>query len=171
MDDSFNFGKPAKRGPELNLSPRLLLGLVVVAVAALAVFFAMKFFASSGKEVAKAEVSVIQQVDRSQDVVPQSNLSGALVAAQTAFASNDSYADAGPAQLSAIEPSFQYTDGPSTAPSVISVDATAERWSAAAMAESGTCFWISVSPTAGTTFGSGTPCTGVAAAAAAAASW
>jgi hypothetical protein len=171
MDDSFNYGKPAKRGPEVNVSPRLMLGLVAVAVAALVVFFAMKFFASSGKEVAVAEVSVIQQVDRTQDVVPQTNLSGALVAAQTAFAENGSYGDAGPAQLSAIEPSFQYTDGPSAAPSVISVDAASDRWSAAAMADSGTCFWISVTPTSGTTYGSGTPCTGAAAAGAADASW
>ena len=171
MDDSFNFGKPAKRGPQVNLSPRLVLGLAVLAVAALVIFFAMKFFASSGKEVAEAEVSVIQQVDQTQDIVPQNNLRGALVAAQTAFVENNSYADAGPAQLLAIEPSFQYTDGPSTAPSIISVAVSPDQWSAAAMAESGTCFWISVSPSTGTAYGKGTPCTGASAAGAAEASW
>lgn len=171
MNDSFNFGKPAKRGPQVNLSPRLVLGLAVVAVAALVVFFGMKFFASSGKEVAEAEVSVIQQVDTSQDAVAQSNLHAAVAAAQTAFVEDGSYVGAGPAELAAIEPTFQYTDGPSTAPTVLSISATEGQWSAAAMAESGTCFWISVSESTGTVYGSGTPCTGVAAAASAAATW
>ncbi|HEV8563787.1 MAG TPA: hypothetical protein VGR41_02620 [Actinomycetota bacterium] len=171
MDDSFNFGKPSKRGPQVNLSPRLVLGLAVLAAASLLVFFGMKFFASSGEEVAKNQASVVQQVDRSQDVVPQNNLRNALVAAQTAFVENSSYTDAGPAELAAIEPSLQYTDGPSTAPSIISVAATPDQWSAAAMAESGTCFWISVSPSTDPTYGTGAPCTGVAAASAADVSW
>ena len=171
MNDSFNYGKPAKRGPQVNLSPRLVLGLAVLAVASLAVFFGMKFFTSSGEEIAQQQVSVVQQVAESQDVVPQNNLRGALTAAQTAFVENNNYSDAGPAQLSAIEPSFQYTDGPSTAPSIISVAVTPDQWSAAAMAESGTCFWISISPSTGTAYGTGTPCTGAAAAGAGDASW
>jgi hypothetical protein len=171
MDDSFNFGKPAKRGPQINLSPRLVMALAALAVASLLVFFGMKFFASSGEEIGQAEVSVVQQVDVAQDVVPQSNLHAAVAAAQTAFIENNSYADAGPAQLAAIEPTFQYTDGPSTAPTILSISATEGQWSAAAMAESGTCFWISVSESTGTVYGSGTPCTGFAAAASADATW
>ena len=41
-------------------------------------------------------------------------------------------------------------------------------WSAARMSMSGRCFWIKDDATTGTTFGSGTPCTGVAAAGASA---
>lgn len=171
MNDSFNFGKPARRGPEVSLSPRLMLGLVALAVAALVVFFGMKFLSSSGEEVAQAEVSVVQQVDTSEDVVAQSNLSATLASAKTAFIESNSYAEAGPAQLSAIEPTFQYTDGPSTAPNIVSVAATEGQWSGAVLADSGTCFWISVSESTGTVYGSGTPCTGVAAAGSAAATW
>jgi hypothetical protein len=170
MNDSFQYGKPAKRGPQVNASPKLLIGLVMLAVAAVAVFFAMKTFSGAGKEAAQAEVSVIQQADVAQDITAKTNLSAALAAAQIAAVQSNSFVDAGPAQLAAVEPTFQYTDGPSTAPSVISVSATETQWSAAAMAESGTCFWIALGPS-GTTYGSGTPCTGAAAAGASAASW
>ena len=171
MNDSFNFGKPANRGPQINLDPRLMIGLVVLAVVAVAAFFAMKFFASSGEQIADVQKTVVQQVDRSKDVLAQSNLQQALTAARVAFADSTSYVNAGPAQLSAIEPSFQYTDGPSTAPNVVSVAATADSWSGAVMADSGTCFWLRTNSTGATTYGQGTPCTGAAAAGASAPSW
>jgi hypothetical protein len=132
----------------------------------------MKFVSKSGHEVAKSQVSVVQQVDHAQDVEAQSTARNALAAAKTIFLDDSAYTGVNPASLAGVEPALQYTDGPSPAVGTVSVASTAEAVGLAVHSSSGTCFYVRDDIATGTTFGSGTVCTGQAAlTAATAASW
>jgi type IV pilus assembly protein PilA len=122
--------------------------------------------------------------ERAQDRAAQSGLRNALVAAKTSYTDNSDYSGAGATGLTAIEPSLTYQAGASTGPNVISYQisdnpATTDQqiWSAAALSDSGSCFYIKDNGTGpGTRYGSDTAppvtCTGAqAATTATAAAW
>jgi len=86
--------------------------------------------------------------ERAQNRAAQSGLRNALVAAKTAYTDTSDYSTATFADLSAIEPSLSYVVGTanSAGPNSISVDVSATPfavWSAAALSDSGTCYYIS----------------------------
>jgi hypothetical protein len=87
----------------------------------------------------------------------------ALDAARAAFAEHRSFVDAGPAQLSALQPSYTFVDGPSTAPLIVSVAATTDTWAAAVQATGGMCHWIRATSEGNVSHGIGLECTGAAA--------
>jgi hypothetical protein len=95
----------------------------------------------------------------------------ALGLAQELFAGTEEWSEAGPAQLTLAQPSLIFVDGPSTSPTVVSVDATAASWAAAVMSPSGTCYWIATTSSGSTRFGTGSLCTGHAALHASDPSW
>jgi type IV pilus assembly protein PilA len=109
---------------------------------------------------------------RAQNRAAQSGLRNALAAAKTAFTDNDDYTGATVAGLTSIEPSLEFDTAASTGPTEVSITdggyttngvATFDSWAAAAMSDSGTCYWIddvSTDPGAGTFYGSGATCTG-----------
>jgi type IV pilus assembly protein PilA len=108
---------------------------------------------------------------RAQNRAAQSSLRNALAAAKTAFTDNDDYTAADVSTLNDIEPSLTFQTADSTGPNQVSITdggysiapATANAWAAAAMSDSGTCYWIddvSTDPGAGTFYGSGATCTG-----------
>jgi hypothetical protein len=173
MDDSFNFGRQARPRPSLSIDPKLALGSVVVLLAGFAVYASLHLLAEPGKQIARTERSIVSSADAANDVAAESALRATLSTAKLAFVDGgESYLSAGPGQLSALDPSLTYTDGPSMDPSVVSLAATKTTWSAAVMSASGDCLWIHDDvTTAATTYGRGTPCTGAAAAAARGASW
>ncbi|MDQ4109315.1 MAG: type II secretion system GspH family protein, partial [Actinomycetota bacterium] len=117
--------------------------------------------------------------ERAQNRAAQSSLRNALVAAKTAYTDTSDYTAATSLLLGAIEPSLTYNAAgvASTGPTVVSVAVTGANsniWSAAALSESGTCYWIMDDASAagtGTKYDTGGACTGTAAAAAAGASW
>jgi type IV pilus assembly protein PilA len=117
--------------------------------------------------------------ERAQNRAAQSSLRNALVAAKTAYTDNSDYSTADDVGLPAIEPSLQYNDGVTastvaTEVSVLVSGANDEIWSAAALSDSGDCYWIMDNAGAagtGTKYGTGAACTGTAAAAAAGTSW
>jgi type IV pilus assembly protein PilA len=118
--------------------------------------------------------------ERAQNRAAQSSLRNALVAAKTAYTDVSDYSTATDADLPAIEPSLTYNDAAtaSTGPNVVSVQvsgANDEIWSAAALSDSGTCFWITDDATGpGTLYGDdggAGNCTGADADAAAGAAW
>jgi type IV pilus assembly protein PilA len=98
---------------------------------------------------------------RAQDRAAQSSLRDAIAAAKTAFTDTDDYSTADAAGLATIEPSLTFNVSPSTGPkevdpNVYTTNIANDSWSAAAMSDSGTCFWIndvSTSPGAGTFYG------------------
>ena len=91
------------------------------------------------------------------------------VAAQIAVGS--SYDEARPAALAAHDQGLLYVDGPSTAPSIVSVYNGAAGWAAAVHGAGDTCFWVAVSPEGLTRYGTGSACTGMAALAADRPAW
>jgi hypothetical protein len=167
--DEFNFGKPAR--PQVSLNPKWLMGAGALLVAALAIYGFMSMVSKGGHEVAAAQVSAVQQIDHSQDVLAQTSLTSAMAAAKTLFVDNGTYDGVGPAELAALEPAFTYTDGPSPNPNTISVATQGTTAGLAAMSPSGTCFYLRDDGAGGITYGSGTECTGMAALGATAASW
>ena len=117
--------------------------------------------------------------ERAQNRAAQSSLRNALVAAKVAYTDVSDYSTATDADLGAIEPALTYFDGvtDSTAATEVSVlvsGANDEIWSAAALSESGDCFWIEDNATGpGTVYGQGAAaaCTGTDALGAANPSW
>jgi type IV pilus assembly protein PilA len=120
--------------------------------------------------------------ERAQNRAAQSGLRNALVAAKTAYTDDSDYSGADTAaELDLIEPSLDYVLLDSTAPTEISIAVSGTGnviWSAAAMSQSGVCFWIKDNATGpGTTYGqdasatAATACAGTDAAAAGATKW
>ncbi len=127
--------------------------------------------------------------ERAQNRAAQSSLRNALVAAKTAYTDDEDFSGADTnAELQAIEPSLDYLAAAvdSTGPTAVSVQsydydgaapADVLAWSAAALSESGDCWWInevSVGNGAGTFYGgpaAPAACAGSDADAAAAAEW
>jgi hypothetical protein len=89
----------------------------------------------------------------------------ALAAAREAYIKRRSFLDAGPAQLSALQPDYTFVDGPSTTSSIVSVASTPHTWAAAVKGSGDTCFWIRSTSAGDVTRGTGPECTGAAAAA------
>lgn len=167
--DGFNFGKPV-RGSVLDRRTAVIV-VVVALVATGAVVSYLQFVSRSGRDAAGVQATVVGQIDRSQDVQAQVAARTAESAAAVAYSESGSFADAGPAQLSAFDPSATYTEVPSTGPTVVSVAATASAWAAAVLSPSGTCFWIKLDRSMTATYGTGSTCTGTDAMAAAAPNW
>ena len=104
--------------------------------------------------------------DRAQDRSAQAALRSGLTAAAVVYTDRLDFGDADAAGLAATEPGFTYV-GPTTASTddrELSVAATAagDRWGAAALSDSGTCFYVRTDTNGSTTYGSSTtsPCTG-----------
>ena len=121
---------------------------------------------------------------RAQNRAAQSSLRNALAAAKTAFTDNDDYSAATTTGLTAIEPSLTFQTADSTGPEQVSIsdggyttNITDDSWAAAAMSDSGTCYFIndiSTDPGAGTFYDETTTaanCDGTNAQAAANAAW
>jgi hypothetical protein len=84
----------------------------------------------------------------------------ALTAARAASTEHGTFLDAGPAQLSALQPGYLFVDGPSTTSTIVSVAAQEDRWAAAVLGPSGTCFWIRADADGGVDSGTSSVCTG-----------
>jgi hypothetical protein len=120
-----------------------------------------------------AATTEVAQASAAQDQKTQSDLRNVLVAAMTAYVDGNSYSGAA-ALIPGSAPGVCVT-APSTAvgPTAacgtpVSVYAQGSTFAAAAMSESGTCFWIKTDANGTPAYGSGTPCTGMAALAASA---
>jgi hypothetical protein len=80
--------------------------------------------------------------------------------------------EAGPGQLARDSEGVTYTDGPSMAPSIVSVAATNAAWGAAAMSESGLCFAVRLDAAGAARFGTlSSACTGAGALQVTGSSW
>jgi type IV pilus assembly protein PilA len=113
---------------------------------------------------------------RAQDRAAQSDLRNALTAAKAIYTDDEAYTNASDTvAMDAVEPSLDFTNGASVAPTYqVSIDSTDTEFAAARLSASGECFWIhevATNPGAGTFYGVGGACTGVAAMAAADPEW
>ncbi len=171
MDDSFSFRTtvPLRR----QLDPRAVRAGAFLAIVALGIgLFANWVVASerrsfvradrrdTASEIAVTQIHAPRPVGSDADAKEAARI--ALVAARAAFTEHQSFLDADPAHLAALQPGYTYVDGPSTMPRIVSVASTTRSWAAAVRGSSGACFWVRIGG-AGTTYGTGSDCTGGAA--------
>ena len=113
--------------------------------------------------------------ERASEFTARDNLRTAVRAARDVADREGSFAEAVPFALGSeavtddllfIDPDLASND-----PDVVSVFATDEVWAGAARADTGACFWIRVTPTGEEALGTGSRCSGEAAAAAPPATW
>ena len=178
MDDGFSFRAapvPLHRRVDLRVIKSVVAGVVVL-VATTA--FARWVIDSEHRSEAGAEAHLTSEpvvgmlhgtiVEDPADALPvldapaRADAVTALKTARRAMHGKRTIQDAGPGQLSGIEASLVFTDGPSPAAGIVSVTTAGQRWAGAVMGASGTCYWVALTP-AGSTFGSGELCTGLAA--------
>ncbi|MGZ4150094.1 MAG: hypothetical protein ACXVQJ_08650 [Actinomycetota bacterium] len=120
---------------------------------------------------ADALVAHYLELSGTVDAAAQRELERAVSRAVATYVHTASFAKAGSFAFTGSAPDVVYTDGPSTAASIVSVDATADSWAAAVHAPSGTCYWIRTTSEGDTFYGTGEDCTGVAAQATYGPSW
>ena len=180
MDDTFAFrstGRPLRRRVDpIALKAALAAFVVVLAVGLFARWvIASERASESIKPVSEpVGVQVLQGVETvaaqspagplREDVVAQRVAERALRAAQKAFGKGGSFADAGPGQLTERLPDVTLTDGPSPAPSIVSVATNDVAWAAAVLSDVGTCWQVRVNARGRVSYGTGADaCTGAAA--------
>lgn len=185
MDDSFSLGERAKRrvrpvrpkhaAPRSRRSPaggsfertRYILGGIGIIVAVLLVWGFMHFMAGAGNEAANGQAS---EIGAAQDVQAQMTGQQTIQSVEGLYAESGSFSQISPEALKKFEPTFRYTQGPSTDPNTVSVASTADDVGIAVLSTSGACLYAHVAA-AGVTYGSGSTCTGVVALKASAPSW
>lgn len=188
MDDTFSFSAPAvplRRRTDPRAVKLALVGLVLLL--GLATFSRWVIESERRSEAKAASTSVDDRAvgliigteptagvaeppSPVIDAPARADARTALAAARETAQGRATIADAGPGQLSGIERSLIFTDGPSPAPGIVSVAISGRTWAAAVMGASGSCYWVRLGPH-GTAYGSGSPCTGTAALAATGSRW
>ena len=171
MDDSFAFRTdvPLRRQVDPTLVKAGILSTLVVLGIGL---FASWIVASERASFARTDDRVRSDVtiagvdggaDASTDADAVEAAGLALIAARAASTEHGSFFDAGPAQLSALQPRYTFVDGPSTSPRIVSVASTADTWAGAVQGADGTCHWIRATRAGDIIRGTGAECTGAAA--------
>jgi hypothetical protein len=181
MDDAFSL-IATQMPPRRRISPSQMRSMATLGVAvALLVAFAM--FVNGQQRAADARRSTKaaqQEAAREAEVQAVTHdlidsrareIAKAALATAMQVAATTSLDQASPGALSALNHELVFVDGPSTAPSVVSVFSGAAGWSAAVHGSGETCYWVAVSLGGDTTYGTGSPCTGLAALGADRASW
>jgi hypothetical protein len=169
MDDSFAFRTtvPLRRRLDPWTAKAMIVGgVVMLGIGLFAVWvvaseresFARLHDGSVGHEMAVGQID--GPVSSGTDGDAQESTRIALAAARAAYAAHGTFLDAGPAQLSELQPGYLFVDGPSTTGLVVSVAAQEDRWAAAALGPSGTCFWIRADPVGPAETGTSSVCTG-----------
>lgn len=171
MDDSFAFRTdvPLRRQVDPTLVKAGIFSTLVVLGVGL---FASWIVASERASFARTDDRVrsdvtIAGVDGGSDPSTDSDAvkaaGMALIAARAASTEHGSFLDAGPVQLSALQPRYTFVDGPSTTSTIVSVASTADTWAAAVQDPGGTCYWIRATSAGDISRGTGSECTGEAA--------
>ena len=188
MDDTFAFrstGLPLRRRVDPVALKAALAAFVVVLAVGLFARWVIASERASELEKPSSEpvgVQVLEGVETvaartpadplREDVLAQRVAERALRAAQKALAKGGSFADAGPGQLTERLPDLTLTDGPSLAPSIVSVATNDVAWAAAVLSDVGTCWQVRLSARGHVAYGTGADtCTGAAALDAADPSW
>ncbi len=181
MDDSFSFRTTAPIRRQLDpraLKAAVFVGLVALGIGSFANWvisseresFARADRRGSAAEPAVGQIAVVPDpVGTDADAKTGARI--ALVAARAAFAPHRTFLDAGPAQLSVLQPGYSFVDGPSTTPRIVSVATRSHVWAAAIQSPTGTCFWVRTTDAGRVDRGTTAECTGEAALTAAHDGW
>jgi hypothetical protein len=191
MDDTFSFIAPVM--PRRRVDP-FLVRMIVAAVLVTVFVAAFGSYVVAHERAAEAERSRRQAEVATQEEARIADLAASVPAADPAVVrlldeearravqgaldlvleiagAAGTFAKAGPAELTIVQPSLLFVDGPSSAPTVVSVSAGDRTWGAASMGASGICYWVRTDAGGQVAFGTGTVCTGQAALRATDASW
>ncbi len=172
MDDSFSFRATVplrRRFDPLRMKAAVFGTLVALGVGLFAnwvVGSERESFSRAARHVTPTEVEATPIDGRSElatTAEAEKAADIALDAARAAFVEHGSFLDAGPAQLSALQPGYTFVDGPSTAPTIVSIASTEDTWAAAVRGAGGICQWIRATSAGNVSQGAGFECTGVAA--------
>jgi hypothetical protein len=189
MDETFTFIAPVmpKRAVHpMAIRAALISSLFVASVGALGVYVVQHEQAADARrealaaQVAAAAESHLEEatvgvevpagMNGSMDQAAQQAAGEALGRAQAVLAEGGSLAEAGAGQLATLGSSLLFVDGPSTAPTIVSVAVTDSVW-AAAVATSNGCVWIALTADGAVARDHGEVCTGEAALAASGSAW
>lgn len=187
MDDTFTFVAPVM--PRRQIDP-FAWRLAVTAVVTVVTIGAFANFVIRHEHAADVQRTLLQQqveradAARAAHVTAQADTAAitldqqardsadhAVTLARGVIEKTSVPSDAGPFQLSGIQPSLLFVDGPSTSPGVVSIATTDAAWAAAVRGPSGACYWVRLSSGGETTYGTGRLCTGAAAMSATGAVW
>lgn len=188
MSDTFSYIAPVM--PRRRVDP-FALKLAVTSSVLVALFGAFAAFVISHERAADRrrdaieEQLVADQQARTQalldpasiaeaatlDIGAKSAAVDALAAARDVWTQTSLLSEAGTARLAVLRPDLIFVDGPSTAPTIVSVSASDVSWAAAVMGPSGACYWVRVNAEGEARYGSGRACTGEAALSASHLSW
>ena len=170
MDDSFAYRTTLPLGPRVE--PWIVKAAVIGTLVVLGIgLFAGWVVASERESFARGRSRPAGPELTVGRIEGQADLSGtdadaeeatriALAAARAAFTERGTFLDAGPAQLSALQPGYTFVDGPSTMPKIVSVATEQHVWAAAVLGPSGTCFWIRARADGSFATGTSSRCTG-----------
>ncbi len=172
MDDAFSFRTtvPLRREYDpLMVKAAIFCALVVLGVG----LFSNWVIRSERESFSRAGGHVMPfQVHPAQDDMPdvsaandagaqaEEAAAAALAVATEVFDEHRSFLEAGPAQLSARQRRYTFVDGPSTAPTIVSVASRAKTWAAAVQGSSGICYWVRTTSAGAVSHGTGLECTG-----------
>jgi hypothetical protein len=124
-------------------------------------------FVRADRREARSEVAVTQigaGIDPSMsDADAKEAARVAVVAARATFTQRKAFRNAGPAQLTELQPGYTFVDGPSTMPRIVSIATSPRAWAAAIQSPTGTCFWVRATRGGVIERGTATVCTGAAA--------
>lgn len=169
MDDSFAYRTSMPLGPRVEpwiVKAAVIGTLVVLGIGlftAWVVASERESFARGRSRPAGSELTVGRidgQAPSGTDADAEEATRIALAAARAAFTERGTFLDAGPAQLSALQPGYTFVDGPSTMPRIVSVATEDHVWAAAVLGPSGTCFWIRAGADGSSASGTSSRCTG-----------
>jgi hypothetical protein len=177
MDDSFSFRTtvPLRRQFDPLMVKAAILGTLVVLGIGL---FSNWVIRSERESFSRADGRAVpSDVDAAQvdapgmpaandveaDAEAEEAAGVALDVATMVFNEHRSFLDAGPGRLSALQRGYTFVDGPSTAPTIVSVASTANTWAAAVQGSGGICHWVRTTGAGTVSSGTRLGCTGAAA--------
>jgi hypothetical protein len=170
MDDSFAYRTTLPLGPRVE--PWIVKTAVIGALVVLGVgLFTGWVVASERESFARGRSRPVGPELTVGSIDGPADLSGtdadaeeatriAFAAARAAFTERGTFLDAGPAQLTVLQPGYTFVDGPSTMPTIVSVATERHAWAAAVLGPSGTCFWIRAGADGSIASGTSSECTG-----------
>jgi hypothetical protein len=173
MDDAFSLvASRMPRSRRLTVFDIRLLVLAGVAVFLIAVFAAFVISQQRAADVRRAQALANEQAAASAHAAASlvaDTGSPTAVDRQAQGAADDALRAAtqlGPAEATAAGltdavSGLLFVDGPSTAPTVVSVYAGSAGWAAAVRGASETCYWVAMTPQGNDRYGTGTSCTGL----------
>lgn len=174
MDDAFSFRTtvPLRRGYDPLLVKVAVFGALVVFGVGLFSNWVIRSeresFSRAGGRVMPstidpAQVEAPEAAAAEVDAEAEQAADVALAVATEAFDEHESFLEAGPAQLSRMQRGYTFVDGPSTAPTIVSVASTAKIWAAAVQGSDGICHWVRTTNAGTVSRDIGLECTGTAA--------